>query len=237
MNYILSCFPDEMAQSRRVGQCSEASSLVCSLKQKLGVPWVLLYSLGSLKFGPRSLCRVLCFPLRSLSAILCHSSIPSLVPGTFRWPSCVVVCCCHCWCSGCAVSLCSQLCQPGLAHTNLYPGTGAGVPVQSGWRLPAFREAAGKSLPGNAPWSTRQGQTLEQNLALAVSMGFGSHAKDMGMGILGSAGHSRREGSHPSIACRSKNQRQASFHKLMTFLVKGLSINKSMKSALCSYHV
>lgn len=38
MNYIVSCFPDEMAQSRRVGQCSDASCLVCSLKQKLGVP-------------------------------------------------------------------------------------------------------------------------------------------------------------------------------------------------------
>lgn len=37
-------------------------------------------------------------------------------------------------------------------------------------------------------------------------MGFGSHAKDMGMGMLGSDEHSRTKVSHPSIACRSKNR-------------------------------
>lgn len=65
-------------------------------------------------------------------------------------------------------------------------------------------------------------------------MGFGSHAKDTGMGILGSAGHSRREGSHPRIACRSKNRDRKVLDKHMTFLVKGQSINKPVKSALRS---
>lgn len=106
--------------------------------------------------------------------------------------------------------LCWSLCAPSCASQDWLtptspPGTGAGVPVQPGWWLPAFREAAGKSLAGNASWNTRQGQAVE-NLALRVSVGFGSHTKDMGVGILSSAGHSRREGSHPSIACRSNNR-------------------------------
>lgn len=77
----------------------------CEVRSRnMGFSELFLYSLGSRKFGSRSWCRVLCFPLRSLSAVLCYSSIPSLVPGpgAFRWPCCVRICYCHCWCSGCA---------------------------------------------------------------------------------------------------------------------------------------
>lgn len=137
MNYIVSCFPDEMAQSRRVGQCSDASCLVGSLKQKLGVPQVLLYCLGSLKFGSRSWCRALCFPLRSLSAVLCHSQFGS------RYIQMAVLCgglLCHCWCSGCvgefvlpAVAarpgshpLCPGRCWSSCAARMTTPGTPRG---------------------------------------------------------------------------------------------------------------
>lgn len=201
---MISCFPAEMAQSRRQSQCSDANCLVCSLKQKHGVPWVLLYSLGSLKFGSRS-----CVSLQesfSSSLIFQYSQFGSRTGCIQMAPLCGGL-----LLSQLVLRVCWSVCAPSCARQawltpTSAPGTGAGVPVQPRWWLPAFREAAGKSLPGNAPWSTRQSQAVEQTLALGVSMGFGLHAKDMGVGIVGSARQSRREGSHPSIACRSKNR-------------------------------